>query len=106
MRAGTTQFRNDLRVMQIHGLPQRRSLPPPGRTTRRPSSADALAIALYLHVWLAVYLRRAWQWPWRLAWLGVPAFFVLSQLFTAAWRLGQMEPAAYLAVERAAVGDD
>ena len=60
------------------------------------SSADVLAIALYLHVWLVLYLRRAWQWPWRLAWLGVPAFFVLSQLFSAVWRLGHIEPAAYL----------
>lgn len=60
------------------------------------STADVLAIALYLHVWLALYVRRVWQWTWHWAWLGVPAFFVLSQVFSAAWRLGQVEPAAYL----------
>lgn len=60
------------------------------------AAADTLAIALYLHAWLALYLRRVRGWHWRWAWLGVPVFFVLAQLFAAGWRLAQIDPAAYL----------
>ena len=67
---------------------------------RLTNAADVLAIALYLHAWLALYLRRVWRWPWalawRTAWLGVPAFALLSGAATLAWQRAGIEPAAYL----------
>lgn len=63
---------------------------------RLTNTTDVLAIALYLHTWLELYLRRAWRWPWRKAWLGVPLFAVLSSAFSLAWQRANNEPAAYL----------
>lgn len=63
---------------------------------RLSNAADVLAIALYLHVWVMLYFKRVWRWPWRRAWLGVPSFGALSLLFTLAWQWADVEPAAYL----------
>ena len=63
---------------------------------RLTNAADVLAIALYLHAWLALYVRRAWRWSWRCAWLSVPAFALLSGAATLAWQRANIEPAAYL----------
>lgn len=63
---------------------------------RLTNAVDVLAIALYLHAWLALYLKRVWRWPWRKAWLGVPLFALLSGAFTLAWQRANIEPAAYL----------
>jgi len=65
--------------------------------TRAAGAADVAGIALYLHAWCAVYLRRLWHWPWRLAWLGIPGFALLSAGLEWAWRSVGMQPAGYLA---------
>jgi hypothetical protein len=51
---------------------------------------DVLAIALYLHCWVAVFLARRASWPWRWAWLGVPGFALFSWGF--AWALRELLP--------------
>lgn len=58
---------------------------------------DSLAIALYLHLWLAMYLRRVWAWPWRWAWVGVPAFALLAFVLARGWALTGIGPSGYLA---------
>ena len=47
---------------------------------------DVLFIAVYLHFYLAVYAHRALGLRWRLAWLGVPAFALLSLTFAPLWQ--------------------
>ena len=65
--------------------------------TRAAGLADVVGIALYLHAWFVVYLHRVWHWPWRLAWLGVPGFLLLSTALGWVWQSIDMQPAAYLA---------
>jgi len=47
---------------------------------------DVLFIALYLHFYLAVYARRALGLRWRWAWIGMPAFTLLSLGLAPLWR--------------------
>ncbi len=54
--------------------------------TRWSSALDVLFIAIYLHFYLAVYARRALGLRWRVAWLGVPVFWLASQFFSQAWQ--------------------
>ncbi len=53
--------------------------------TRWAGALDVLAIALYLHFFLAVYAHRVLAVRWPRAWLGMPAFLLLSQLATLLW---------------------
>lgn len=53
--------------------------------TRWAGAPDVLSIALYLHFYLAVYAHRVLAVRWPRAWLGVPAFLLLSQLATLLW---------------------
>ncbi len=53
--------------------------------TRWAAALDVLFIALYLHLYLAVYAHRVLGVRWPIAWLGVPAFVVLSQSFALLW---------------------
>jgi hypothetical protein len=55
--------------------------------TRWAGALDVIFIALYLHFYMAVYAHRVMGVRWPLAWLGVLAFLVLSQL--AGWLWGQ-----------------
>jgi hypothetical protein len=65
--------------------------------TRAGGAVDTLAILLYLHTWCAAYLWRVWQLPWRMAWLGIPAFLLATQALAPAWRALGLQPAGYLA---------
>ena len=57
---------------------------------------DVLFIALYLHFYLAAYLHRAVGWRWRIAWLGVPLFFLASRALSWLWMQWPGAPAGYL----------
>lgn len=63
--------------------------------------ADVAAIALFLHFYTAVFIRHAVGWKWRIAWIGIPLFFVANQLLTPVWEkvtfLGQSWPGGYMA---------
>ncbi len=65
--------------------------------SRLTGALDTGAIALFLVTWSVLYLRRQLDWPWRLAWLGVPGFCVLAALAHAGWKAAGLQPAAYLA---------
>ena len=64
--------------------------------TRWAGALDVLFIALYLHFYLAVYLHRAVGWRWRIAWLGVPLFFLASRALSWLWMQWSGAPAGYL----------
>lgn len=53
--------------------------------TRWAVALDAGFIALYLHSYVAIYAHRVMRLGWRWAWLGIPVFFALNQLFSALW---------------------
>lgn len=66
--------------------------------TRWAGALDVLAIALYLHFYLALYFRHALGLPWSLAWLGIPAFAAASFALAQVWRtLPAPGPSGYLA---------
>jgi hypothetical protein len=62
--------------------------------TRWASALDVVFIAVYLHFYLAVYAHRALDLRWRFAWLGMPAFWLLSQGFSWLWQQVALLPGA------------
>lgn len=57
---------------------------------------DVFFIAVYLHFYLAVYAHRALGWRWQRAWIGIPAFTLLSLVLAPVWQpvIEQAAPAA------------
>ena len=47
---------------------------------------DVLFIAVYLHFYLAVYAHRALGLRWQRAWIGIPAFALLSLALAPIWQ--------------------
>lgn len=62
--------------------------------------ADAAAIALFLHVYAAVFMRYAVGLRWRIAWLGIPLFFAANYVLKPIWGQffsGDAWPSGYMA---------
>lgn len=47
---------------------------------------DVFFIAVYLHFYLSVYAHRALGWRWQRAWIGIPAFTLLSLALAPVWQ--------------------